>query len=85
MDDGILLSSNEEAKDSLLLKLKQEFEIKIDPEPETYLGMELKISDEGITTKYAQHVLETYKMADCNSTVIPRNHMIKLNSKKRRN
>ncbi|KAG5863005.1 hypothetical protein JTB14_037979 [Gonioctena quinquepunctata] len=73
IDDG-LLAGSDNGKMKKFLNHLQEFEIKIDENPDTYLGItfskscgKVKLSQEG----YAQQVVDKYRMTDAKPTSTP--------------
>lgn len=68
VDDGILLGPDKIEMRKLLQELTREFKIKMTENPSTFLGMEIKQSEDGIKVKqtnYTKQVLERYGMSDC--------------------
>lgn len=74
VDDGIIIGSNIKAINKLIKNLQTEFEIKVDHDPKSYLGMEITKTDKGIIlsqSHYAKKVLEKFGMSDCHPAPIP--------------
>ncbi|KAG5865608.1 hypothetical protein JTB14_019351 [Gonioctena quinquepunctata] len=74
IDDGLLAGSDKEKMKKILNHLQKEFEIKIDENPDTYLGItfskscgKVKLPQEG----YAQQVVDEYRMTDAKPTSTP--------------
>lgn len=67
VDDGLVIGKNRERINELLKKLKTEFEVTLQEEPRSYLGMELKRTQDGIylfQEKYVQKIVSKYGMKD---------------------
>ncbi|UYV80232.1 K02A2.6-like, partial [Cordylochernes scorpioides] len=73
VDDGILMGDNEEELNNILEKLSQEFEVKINNDPRTFLGINLCFEEKNkillSQENYAKSVLERYNMQ--NSKPVP--------------
>ncbi|UYV82828.1 hypothetical protein LAZ67_22000996 [Cordylochernes scorpioides] len=73
VDDGILMGDNEEELNNILEKLSQEFEVKINNDPRTFLGINLCFEEKNkillSRENYAKSVLERYNMH--NSKPVP--------------
>lgn len=73
VDDGLIISTNEEQSNKLLKHLEEELEIKRE-ELKVFLGMEITRSDEGIficQTNYAKKILEKFNMENCKPVETP--------------
>jgi len=74
VDDGIVVGSDKQKIKELLFEMANVYKIRIEERPNTFLGMEIKRSDEGISLKqknYTQQVLEQFGMNKSKSTDTP--------------
>lgn len=74
VDDGILIGPDKTEMKKMLQELTKDFKIKITENPTTFIGMEIKESNQGIKltqTNYSKQVLERYGMTDCKPTNTP--------------
>lgn len=74
VDDGIIIGKNKQDLKVLLGKLKEEFEIKINYTPKSFLGMEINKTENEIIVKqesYANKVLKKFNMLEANATKTP--------------
>jgi hypothetical protein len=82
VDDGILMGTDIKAMFKLLEELTTEFEIKIDQNPKSYLGMEITKTEGGLIlsqTNYANKILHKYGMAECRTALTPLDNASKQN------
>lgn len=73
VDDGLAVGSPEAVK-MLMENLKNVFKITVDPHPTRYLGMDLKLSGEGIHLSqkhYCEETLSKYHMSECKPAETP--------------
>jgi hypothetical protein len=64
----LLIGRDLEKVDKLLEKLKKEFEVTINDNPKTYLGIEMNRTKDGLTPSqemYTKQVLERFNMSNC--------------------
>lgn len=64
VDDGILISNNEDKTKELLKKLEDSFEFTITKDPTSFLGIEINKEENSIKlkqTKYMKTILERLK------------------------
>ena len=65
VDDGILLCKNKQEQDKFIEKLEKEFEITINWNPKSFLGMEIKRSEENVKLTqeiFTQRILNIFEM-----------------------
>ncbi|XP_046389411.1 uncharacterized protein LOC124158260 [Ischnura elegans] len=74
VDDGIIIGKEKEKIKKLLDKLRKFFEVTIDSEPKSYIGINIRKTAEGIMISqknYAQLVLKRYGMENSKPTKTP--------------
>lgn len=74
IDDGILFGENAQDLQNILLKLKNVFEITINKNPSSFLGLEIEKQKDGIKLtqqSYTEKVLEIYGMSNAKSVNTP--------------
>jgi hypothetical protein len=74
VNDGIIFGEDKNQIEKVLNGLQKSFEISKTENPTMYLGMEIKISTEGIwisQENYARKVLEKFNMQDCKDSPTP--------------
>lgn len=74
VDDGIIFGKNIAQMQELLKQLKSEFEITVNENPKVYLGLEIDISDSGITlsqASYTKRLLKKFRMSECRPVSTP--------------
>lgn len=74
VDDGIIISENENKLSTLIKSLTQEFNMKFFNTLHTFLGMNIDIRDKTLQldqTDYTIDVLKKFNMQDCNAVSIP--------------
>lgn len=74
VDDGLIVGKDKEEILKILTILNKRFEIRINTEPKTYLGMELKKDSNGLyitQTEYTKSVLRMYNMQNCKNVDTP--------------
>lgn len=74
VDDGIIVGKDLKAIQKIINKLEQTFEVTVNHNPKTYLGMEITKTDDGLTLTqitYAKKVLEKYGMENCRPVDTP--------------
>lgn len=74
VDDGILLGENQTEMDQLIRELENEFEVTITRNPESFLGMEIKRSQNELklTQKnYSRRILKKFKMCESRPVETP--------------
>lgn len=62
VDDGILIGENEDDMNKLLKKLKQEFEMTVQQNPKSFLGMEIVKNESGLLIKQEAYTNYNHKM-----------------------
>ena len=80
VDDGVVIGEKIQEIETLMTGLEDNFEMKINVNPKTYLGMELCLTKEGIQLtqeNYAKQVIEKYKMQDSHGVKTPISHQDK--------
>jgi hypothetical protein len=74
IDDGIIFSKDNQNINELLLKLKEEFEIKVCQNPKVYLGIEINKTKDGLfltQRSYKRQVVEKFGMTDSKGADTP--------------
>lgn len=74
VDDGIIFSKNEQEMQNLLIELNKEFEMTTSDNPNKFLGIEIKKTDEFLfltQRKYCENILKTFSMQNARSMSTP--------------
>lgn len=67
VDDGILVGESIQEINNLLEELKGEFQVTIEKDPKSFVGMEIEWEEDGLKltqSNYAMNVLKRYRMED---------------------
>jgi hypothetical protein len=85
----LLICKNLEKVDKLLENLKKEFEVTINDNPKTYLGIEMNRTKDGLSISqemYTEQVLERFNISNCRvfpTPIVPEGKNGKENKRKR--
>lgn len=74
VDDGIVIGKTKKQLESLIQKLKENFEVKEKYNPTSFLGMEIERNEDGLKLKqekYASSILQRFNMSEANPTPTP--------------